>query len=96
MTAAIRQRKLNYLQRLILICDLTHHLRIASPDSKSLSKPVLPLIGIHFEHYHTITDQMLCQRRHSFLEEISLGIFEDFGSFALIIHICYSIINTIS
>lgn len=50
MTAAIRQRKLNYLQRLILICDLTHHLRIASPDSKSLSKPVLALTGFIFAY----------------------------------------------
>ena len=41
-TAAIRQRMLNFLQRLFLICHLTHCIRIASPSSKPLSKPVHP------------------------------------------------------
>ena len=40
--AALRQRMLNYLQRLYLICHLTHCIRIASPTAYSLSKPVHP------------------------------------------------------
>ena len=39
-TAAIRQRLLNYLQRLYLFLYLTRYLRMAAPTSKPPSKPL--------------------------------------------------------
>ncbi len=45
LTAALRQRLLNYLQRLILIWNLTHPLRLASPASYPPSKPLLAPIA---------------------------------------------------
>ena len=50
-TAAIRQRLLNYLQRLYLFLHLTRCLRMAAPTSKPPSKPLLALILLFT--YHT-------------------------------------------
>lgn len=48
-TAAIRQRMLNYyLQRLILMVEFTHPVRLASPVSSSLSKPLLALVDVYY------------------------------------------------
>lgn len=66
MTAATRQRKLNYLQRLILSCDLTHlpadsFTRFQAPVETSTSPYWIIYIIIVYYLYNYEVSFSLCQ-----------------------------------